>query len=90
MLFEWSKSKRTENLTKHGVDLVFAALIFEGPVLTQIDDRNDYGETRYISVGLIDDEAYVVVHTTRGDRTRLISAWLGGQKANGRYKARFP
>jgi hypothetical protein len=34
--------------------------------------------------------AYVVVHTTRGDRTRLISAWLGGQKAHGRYKARFP
>ena len=90
MLFEWSETKRAENLTKHGVDLVFAALIFEGPVLTQIDSRNDYGETRYISVGLIDDVAYVVVHTTRGDRTRLISAWLGGQKAYGRYKARFP
>lgn len=90
MLFEWSETKRTENLNKHGVDLVFAALIFEGPVLTQVDDRNDYGEIRYISVGLIDDLAYVVVHTTRGDRTRLISAWLGGHKAHGRYKARFP
>jgi len=84
MLFEWSKTKRADNLNKHGVDLVF-----EGPVLTQIDDRNDYGETRFISVGLIDDVAYVVVHTARGERTRLISAWLGGQKAYGRYKARF-
>lgn len=90
MLFEWSETKRAENLNKHGVDLVFATLIFEGPVLTQIDDRNDYGETRFISVGLIDDVAYVVVHTARGERTRLISAWLGGQKAHGRYKARFP
>jgi uncharacterized protein len=90
MLLEWSERKRTENLNKHGVDLVFAALIFEEPVLTTVDDRNDYGEIRFISVGLIDEVAYVVVHTSRGEHTRLISAWLGGQKAYGRYKARFP
>lgn len=90
MSFEWSETKRAENLKKHGVDLVFAALIFEAPVLTQVDDRNDYGETRFISVGLIDDVAYVVVHTVRGEYTRLISAWLGGRKAHERYKARFP
>nr|WP_213685671.1 BrnT family toxin [Roseicyclus sp.] len=90
MSFEWSETKRAENLKKHGVDFVFAALIFEGPVLTKIDDRNDYGETRCISVGLVDEVAYVVVHTSRGEHTRLISAWLGGQKAYGRYKARFP
>lgn len=41
MLFEWFEAKRLDNLKKHGVDLVFAMLIFEGPVLTQIDDRND-------------------------------------------------
>ena len=90
MLFEWSEDKRAANLENHGVDLVFAALIFEGPVLTQVDDRNDYGETRLISVGLIDGEAYVVVRTKRDDDTRLISAWKGGRKAYGRYKARFP
>lgn len=90
MFFEWSDKKRAENLRKHKVDLLFAALIFEGPVLTEADNRNDYGETRFISVGLIYDEAYVVVHTRRGEQTRLISAWRGGRKAYGRYKARFP
>lgn len=90
MHFEWSDKKRAENLRKHKVDLLFAALIFEGPVLTETDKRNDYGETRFISVGLIDGEAYVVVHTRRGEQTRLISAWRGGRKAYGRYQARFP
>jgi uncharacterized DUF497 family protein len=90
MLFEWSEKKRSTNLKNHGVDFVFAARIFEGPVLTEVDQRNDYGETRLISLGLIDGEAFVVVHTPRGDQTRLISAWRGGRRAYGRYKARFP
>lgn len=89
-MFEYDEQKRATNLRKHGIDLLYAALIFERPVLTRIDARKDYDETRFISLGLVEDRAFVVVHTRRGDRTRLISAWLGGQKAYGTYKARFP
>ena len=86
MQFEWDEDKRAQNIEKHGVDLLFAALIFDGPVLKKIDSRQDYGELRYISVGLVGNDPYVVVHTDRDGVTRLISAWQGGRKDYVKYK----
>lgn len=90
MDFEWDETKRQDNIEKHGVDLLYAALVFEGDVLTREDDRHDYGEIRFATLGLIDDTPYVVIHTERGNRTRLISAWKGGRKEYERYKKSFP
>ncbi len=90
MEFEWDDEKLQQNLQKHGVDLLYAALIFEGPVLTKPDTRRDYGERRYISLGLIDAAPYIVVHTERDGATRLISAWQGGRKDHVKYKEHFP
>ena len=90
MIFEWDEKKRQENIESRGVDLLFAALIFEGRVLTKEDTREDYGETRLISLGLIDDVPYVVVHTERGEKTRLITAWKGGRSDYEKYKNRIP
>src|SRR5215218_10262131 len=73
--FEWHERKRQETIKERGVDVLYAALIFEKEVLTRIDDREDYGEVRLISLGMVDDECFVVVHTKRGSRTRLITAW---------------
>lgn len=72
MEFEWEEGKRRQGIEKHGVDMVYAALIFEGPVLTVVDDRMDYGEVREISLGLVEDEVFLVVHTQRGEVTRII------------------
>ena len=44
MKLEWDDEKRRKNISKHGVDLIYAALIFEGPTLTKIDNRRTYGE----------------------------------------------
>jgi len=90
MTFEWNEQKREQIYEKHGVDLLEAALIFEGPTLTRVDDRRDYGEVRYISLGLVDGVPYVVVHTDRNGNTRLISAWRAGRKDYETYKNRFP
>ena len=46
MEFEWDEAKRRSVITERGVDLLYAALIFEGPTLTALDDRRDYGEER--------------------------------------------
>ncbi|MDE0521514.1 MAG: BrnT family toxin [Boseongicola sp.] len=70
--FEWDANKRKANLQKHGVDFLYAALIFEGRVLTKIDDRQDYGEVREISLDMVDNEVYCVTHTRRGNRVRII------------------
>jgi uncharacterized DUF497 family protein len=89
-MFEWSEEKRQEVLEKHGVDVLYAALIFEGITLTRVDDREDYGETRFISLGLVEDVPCVVVHTRRGDNIRLITAWKGGRAEYERYKKSLP
>lgn len=66
MEFEWDERKRQETIARRGVDVLRAARIFEGEVLTWIDDRRDYGETRRISLGLVEGVPFVVVHVRRG------------------------
>ncbi len=75
MEFEWDDEKSNSNLAKHGIDFEEAALIFAGLTITRIDDRDDYGETREVSIGQLDAHIIiVVVHTDRTGTTRLISA----------------
>jgi len=90
MQLEWDEDKRQQLIAERGIDLLYAALIFERETLTKEDTRKAYGETRYISLGLVADEAFVVVHTRREGRTRLITAWKGGKRSYEKYKERLP
>ena len=73
--FEWDEAKNEENLRKHGISFSEAVEIFNGPILTNIDDRFDYPETREISLGFLGETIVVnVVHTDRNGKTRIISA----------------
>ena len=75
MEFEWDDAKDQANIRKHGISFAEAQHVFDGPVLTRIDDRADYGEVREISLGLLSPDApLMVVHTARGEKIRLISA----------------
>ena len=85
--FDWDENKRQQVLAERGVDILYAALIFEREVLSWVDDRQDYGEERRVSLGLIDGEPFTVVHTDRNGVTRLITAWKGGRNDFGKYQA---
>jgi uncharacterized DUF497 family protein len=86
MDFEWDADKDRENRAKHGISFEEATSIFDGPILTKIDDRNDYDEVREICMGMLSpDVVLVVVYTERGEKTRLISA----RKANRRERQVF-
>lgn len=87
VIFEWDQRKREQVIRERGVDLLYAAQIFEGDVLTRIDDREDYGEIRLISLGMVENECFVVVHTRREDAIRLITAWKGGRDERSQYQA---
>ena len=50
-----------------------AMKIFDGLTLEMVDDRFDYGESRYLAYGVIDDAAYCLVFTIRNGRYRPIS-----------------
>jgi len=86
MELEWDEAKRQRVIATHGVDLLFAAGIFEGHVLTRADPRPYEGETRLISIGIVDGDCFVVVHTLRENRTRLITAWRGGRNERLHYQ----
>ena len=75
MKFAWNPAKNAANIAKHGISFEQAARIFDGPVLTEADTRDDHGEMRETSIGLVDGIAtLVVVHTDRGWVTRIIPA----------------
>jgi uncharacterized DUF497 family protein len=85
--FEWDEAKRQSIIAERQVDILFAAAIFNGLVVTEVDRRRDYGEERLMSLGLVDGEAYVVVHTERDGITRVITAWKGGRSGKRKYQA---
>ena len=87
MEFEWDENKRLSVIEEREVDFVKVARIFEGPVVTDVDDRRDYGETRLISLGMVGDEAFYVIHTNRNGVIRLITAWNGGEHGKRKYQA---
>ncbi len=75
MNFEWDEAKNKINVSNHGLDFTDAPEIFNGPMLIQLDTRQDYDEDRWIGLGLIKDRVVVVVYTERdnGDTIRIIS-----------------
>ena len=78
--YEWDESKRRANILKHGVDF-FNALEFVWPdALTQVDCRQDYGETRRVAFGPIAQRLYVMVYTKRAQAIRLISLRKANQR----------
>ncbi len=73
--FEWDEDKAAANLAKHHVSFLTAAEVFANEILERIDDREDYGEVRWLALGRADAEVFRVVFTWRGDRLiRIISA----------------
>ena len=72
-MFAWDETKRRANLKKHGIDFVDAEKIFRGATFTAEDTREDYGEQRFLTLGLLGDQVVSVTHTERGNDIRVIS-----------------
>lgn len=73
MQIGWDESKRKINLSKHGIDFVGCEAVFAGTTKTMLDDRDDYGEDRFVTFGLFDGRVVAVVHTEAADTIRVIS-----------------
>ena len=77
--FEWDEAKARINLEKHSVSFLTAAAIFSNERLERIDDREEYGELRWIALGRVGIEVYCVVFTWRGENLIPI---VSSQKAS--------
>lgn len=73
MRFIWHEPKRQANLKKHGVDFIDSERVFAGPTFTFEDDREAYGEQRWVTLGLLGMKVIVTVHTETEDEIRVIS-----------------
>ena len=73
--FEWDDDKAASNFEKHGVSFEESRSVFRDPFAIELfDDREDYGEDRYILIGMSSSNILVVVYTERNARHRIISA----------------
>jgi len=89
--YEWDESKNTKNIGKHrglplrdGIEVFLdkARIIFE-------DERFNYGEKRYIAVGIVAGRFLSVCFTNRRFlKRRLISVRLASRKERRQYYGR--
>lgn len=82
MELTWDNEKNQSNLEKHGLDFHDANLVFKEKTISFEDNREDYGEIRYITLGELMGRCVVIIHTPRKNTRRIISM----RKANAREK----
>jgi len=53
MKFEWYQQKNKANIAKHGFDFADVPRVFRLPLRISLDERQDYGEDRWIRIGML-------------------------------------
>lgn len=86
MRFDWHSAKHEANLRERGFGFDFAAQIFDGDPLLQVDTRRDYGEVRIQAIGEVNRIVLFVVFTDRDDVRWVISARLANRKERERWR----
>ena len=83
MEYEWSAHKSAANLAERRFDFAFASLIFEGKILSKVDDRRDYGEERIVAIGKADGITLTLVYTDRiAEDGRPVRRIISGRRSN--------
>ncbi len=89
MQIEFDAAKRAATLKARGLDMARAGEVFSGAMLTVEHDRRDYGEDRFITVGILDVSMVVVVWTPRKVGARIISMRKANDREQRLYRERF-
>lgn len=85
MQFDWDERKRLTNIADHGIDFADLSTLFDGVTVLLLDDRFDYGETRFITLGMLNGIVFVVAHTETDTTIHLISARKANKYEEERY-----
>ena len=86
MIIEFDTAKREMTLLERGLDFADSGKVFDGFHYIARDDRSDYGEERFITVGLLDSRMVVIVWTPINDARRIISMRYANDREISRYK----
>lgn len=67
--FSWHDAKADINLRKHHVDFEKAKEVFFDPLHLSIQDRHEYGEERWQTLGRVDGQVVLLVaHTLQEEK----------------------
>jgi len=89
MAIEWDDAKNRSNCAKHGLSFEDVEQVFAGPCVTFEDDRFNYGEQRFITLGLLAGRLVVIAHAPRDEGTRIISMRKGNRREQEIYQKRL-
>ena len=89
MNITYDPAKRAVTLELRGLDMADCGKIFDGPHITYADDRKDYGEHRYITIGHLSGRMVFVAWTQRGDTCRIISMRKANEREQTLYGPQF-
>jgi uncharacterized protein len=85
---EFDPVKAKLNFQKHKVSFAHAEQALRDPYAFTIEDPDSVGELRFVTLGMDSlGRVLVVVHTPRGERTRLISARKASRGETEQYSA---
>lgn len=74
MRYTYDHKKRAANLKKHGYDFDDAHLVIESDkTVTFEDQRFDYGEQRYVTLGMLRGKVVAIATAETDDEIRVIS-----------------
>jgi uncharacterized DUF497 family protein len=90
MDFEWDLGKSRRNAAERGLPFELAMVLFEGPLIERVDDRQPYGEIRIRAIGAVEQVILHCVYTMRGDIRRIISLRRANGKERDVYRATYP
>ena len=85
MKIEFDQAKRDKILAERGLDFATAVQVFSGVSVTVADNRADYGEARYITMGLLAEREVVLVCTPRGAARRIVSMRYANEREIAKY-----
>ena len=63
--------------------------VFASSTLTVEDDRQNYGEDRFITIGFLDGRMLILVWTPRSGTRRIISMRKANEREQALYTPRF-
>ncbi|MBO9377653.1 BrnT family toxin [Sphingomonas histidinilytica] len=85
MDISFDPAKDAANIAKHGLSLADYAGFDDTPVV-EVDERFDYGETRYRAFGRIDGKGHCLVYVETDTGIRAISFRRAHDKEMRRYE----
>jgi len=75
--YEWFEGKRQEILATRGIDIVITGpqILADPNVVIEQDNRQNYGEERFLAYGMVEGERLCLCFTLREGKIHLITVF---------------